>query len=235
MNVERLDDIGPAWERAIANPDCAAHRRDARPCHDIVVTGDDAHGPGHGLEVAADPDFDAGLRRRALSDRDLRDHHAIPTPASRTWAPIAAMLKGADAPRHDDAGPTCAPAGSSIGRSIQGHDEPMPIAIVLGCAAAGRASRGRRSCASTSTSSRVAGGLAGGPINVVKAKTVDLLVPAEAEIVIEGYVDPDYLEPEGPFGESHGYVALEDYNLRHRRHRDHAAQGCGPHLDHHAR
>src|SRR6185295_5357680 len=35
----------------------------------------------------------------------------------------------------------------------------------------------------------VAGGLVGAPINVVKAKTVDLLVPAEAEIVIEGYID----------------------------------------------
>ena len=35
----------------------------------------------------------------------------------------------------------------------------------------------------------VAGGLAGEPINVVKAKTVDLMVPAEAEIVIEGYID----------------------------------------------
>jgi len=31
--------------------------------------------------------------------------------------------------------------------------------------------------------------------------------------VIEGHVDPEYLEPEGPFGESHGYVALEDYNM----------------------
>jgi 4-hydroxy-3-polyprenylbenzoate decarboxylase len=39
------------------------------------------------------------------------------------------------------------------------------------------------------------------------------MVPAEAELVIEGLVDPDYLEPEGPFGESHGYVALEEYNL----------------------
>jgi 4-hydroxy-3-polyprenylbenzoate decarboxylase len=48
---------------------------------------------------------------------------------------------------------------------------------------------------------------------VVRARTVNLLVPAEAELVIEGYVDADYLEPEGPFGESHGYVALEDYNL----------------------
>jgi 4-hydroxy-3-polyprenylbenzoate decarboxylase len=59
----------------------------------------------------------------------------------------------------------------------------------------------------------VAGGLAGEPINVVRARTVDLLVPAEAEIVIEGLIDTEYLEPEGPFGESHGHVALEEYNM----------------------
>jgi 4-hydroxy-3-polyprenylbenzoate decarboxylase len=40
-----------------------------------------------------------------------------------------------------------------------------------------------------------------------------LLVPAEAQIVIEGLVDTEYLEPEGPFGESHGYVAVEEYNF----------------------
>jgi UbiD family decarboxylase len=58
----------------------------------------------------------------------------------------------------------------------------------------------------------VAGGLVGAPINVVKAKTVDLLVPAEAEIVIEGFIDTEYLEPEAPFGESHGHVNLQEYN-----------------------
>jgi 4-hydroxy-3-polyprenylbenzoate decarboxylase len=58
----------------------------------------------------------------------------------------------------------------------------------------------------------VAGGLVGAPINVVKAKTVDLLVPAEAEIVIEGWIDTEFLEPEAPFGESHGHVNLQEYN-----------------------
>jgi len=58
----------------------------------------------------------------------------------------------------------------------------------------------------------VAGGLVGSPINVVKAKTVDLLVPAEAEIVVEGWIDTEYLEPEAPFGESHGHVNLQEYN-----------------------
>jgi 4-hydroxy-3-polyprenylbenzoate decarboxylase len=58
----------------------------------------------------------------------------------------------------------------------------------------------------------VAGTLAGSPINVVRARTVDLYVPAESEIVIEGYVDTEYLEPEAPFGESHGYVNTQEYN-----------------------
>ena len=46
--------------------------------------------------------------------------------------------------------------------------------------------------------------------------TVDLNVPADAEIVIEGLIDPELLEPEGPFGESHGHVALEDFNMSMR-------------------
>jgi UbiD family decarboxylase len=58
----------------------------------------------------------------------------------------------------------------------------------------------------------VAGGLVGAPINVCKAKTVDLIVPAEAEIVVEGWLDTEWLEPEGSFGESHGYMNLKEYN-----------------------
>lgn len=52
----------------------------------------------------------------------------------------------------------------------------------------------------------LAGGLAGEPIELVKCKTVDLEVPADAELVIEGMISTEYLEPEGPFGESHGYM-----------------------------
>ena len=52
----------------------------------------------------------------------------------------------------------------------------------------------------------VAGGLAGEPIRLVKCRTVDLEVPADAEIVIEGRLSTEYVEPEGPFGESHGYM-----------------------------
>src|SRR5438552_17581826 len=46
-----------------------------------------------------------------------------------------------------------------------------------------------------------------------KAYTIDLDVPADAEIVIEGLIDAEKLEPEAPFGESNGYVALEAFNM----------------------
>lgn len=45
-------------------------------------------------------------------------------------------------------------------------------------------------------------------VPLVKAKTVDIRVPADAEFVIEGYVDPAERHPEGPFGDHTGYYSL---------------------------
>ncbi|MFH1002717.1 MAG: UbiD family decarboxylase, partial [Chloroflexota bacterium] len=59
----------------------------------------------------------------------------------------------------------------------------------------------------------VAGGLAGEAVELVKCKTVDLEVPATAEIVIEGEIPTDYLEREGPFGEFTGYMGMGESNL----------------------
>ena len=55
-----------------------------------------------------------------------------------------------------------------------------------------------------------AGFLRGEPVPMVAAKTVDLQVPAEAEIVLEGYVDPKERRREGPFGDHTGFYSLED-------------------------
>lgn len=52
----------------------------------------------------------------------------------------------------------------------------------------------------------IAGALNGAPIDVVPAETIDCLVPARAEIVIEGQIRTDILEPEAPFGEASGYL-----------------------------
>ncbi|MEC9375022.1 MAG: UbiD family decarboxylase domain-containing protein [Pseudomonadota bacterium] len=51
----------------------------------------------------------------------------------------------------------------------------------------------------------LAGGLAGRALEVVKSETNDILVPANAEIIIEGEVPLDDLRPEGPYGEMVGY------------------------------
>ena len=48
------------------------------------------------------------------------------------------------------------------------------------------------------------------PVELVKCETVDLEVPAEAEIVLEGYVDLDDMRVEGPFGDHTGYYSLAD-------------------------
>ena len=51
----------------------------------------------------------------------------------------------------------------------------------------------------------VAGFLRGDPVELVKGVTVDLEVPADAEIVLEGYIDKGDLATEGPFGDHTGY------------------------------
>jgi 4-hydroxy-3-polyprenylbenzoate decarboxylase len=51
----------------------------------------------------------------------------------------------------------------------------------------------------------VAGFLRGEPVELVQAKTVDLEVPANAEVVLEGFIDKDEVTEEGPFGDHTGY------------------------------
>ncbi|MEG2174120.1 MAG: UbiD family decarboxylase [Oscillospiraceae bacterium] len=59
----------------------------------------------------------------------------------------------------------------------------------------------------------VAGALIGESIPVVKCKTSNLMVPANAEVIVEGKIRFDYLEPEGPFGDFHGYMHPVEYEV----------------------
>ena len=56
----------------------------------------------------------------------------------------------------------------------------------------------------------IAGFLRGKPVEIVKCETVDLEVPASAEIVLEGYVELGELRAEGPFGDHTGFYTLQD-------------------------
>jgi 4-hydroxy-3-polyprenylbenzoate decarboxylase len=62
----------------------------------------------------------------------------------------------------------------------------------------------------------IAGFLRQEPVELVKCETVDLEVPAHAEIILEGYVRLDELRPEGPFGDHTGfYTMAEEYPVFH--------------------
>lgn len=62
----------------------------------------------------------------------------------------------------------------------------------------------------------IAGFLRGKPVELVKAETVDLEVPAHAEYILEGYVDLAELRMEGPFGDHTGFYTMpEEYPVFH--------------------
>ncbi len=62
----------------------------------------------------------------------------------------------------------------------------------------------------------LAGFLKGSPVEMVKCRTIDMEVPATAEIILEGYVDKGELRREGPFGDHTGYYSLAgDYPVFH--------------------
>jgi UbiD family decarboxylase len=71
----------------------------------------------------------------------------------------------------------------------------------------------------------VLGAMRGEPVPVVKCKTIDVYVPADAEYVLEGYIDArGHAEPEGPYGEYCGYYGIVKRNplfhltaITHRR------------------
>ena len=206
-----VEEIQARWDNAIANP-IPPRVVEKGICTDIVIEGAALQGEGNGLDSLpipiSTPGFDSAptLTATNVITRDpetgVQNHGTyrggLKAP-DRLVVRMATRLGGAGGYRH-------------YLKHQQRGDKEMPCAIVLG---------GPPFVAFVAPQKLpidvdeigVAGGLAGEPINVVRGRTVDLLIPAEAEIVIEGFIDTEYLEPEGPFGESHGHIALEEFNM----------------------
>jgi UbiD family decarboxylase len=203
-----LAEIGAAWVAAMAHPMAPRVVTDA-PCQEVVVAGADLDRDGAALDGLPVPISTPGWDNAPY----LSAGHYItrdPETGIQNVGNYRGQLK---APRRLGMNPSV-----ELRAGIFAHWEkckargvPLPCAVVVGCppavsyAAVQKMPEGLDELA-------VAGALAGGAINVVRAKTVDLLVPAEAEIVIEGLINTEQLEPEAPFGESHGYVNLQEYN-----------------------
>ena len=101
--------------------------------------------------------------------------------------------------------------GAAHWRVMAERGETMPVAIALG---GDPASIYAASAPLPPTIDEFlfAGFLRGEPVRLLKAVTSDLEVPAEAEVVIEGHIDPrDELVLEGPFGDHTGFYSLADY------------------------
>ena len=205
--VER---IGERWGEAIANPIAPVEVDDA-PCQDVVIEGAALQGAGAGLDALpvpiSTPGFDCApyltatgcvTRNPETGVQNMGTYRAGLKAPDRLAVRMATRAGGAEGYRH--------------WLEYRKRGRKMPCAIVLGpppavayCAPQ-KLRMGLDEVA-------VAGGIAGAPIRVTRCRTVDLTVPAESEIVIEGLIDTELVEPEAPFGESHGHIALEDYNM----------------------
>ena len=101
--------------------------------------------------------------------------------------------------------------GAAHWREMAQRGETMPVAIALGGDPAS-VYAASAPLPPTIDEYLFAGFLRGEPVRLAKAVTSDLEVPAEAEVVIEGFVDPrEELVLEGPFGDHTGFYSLADY------------------------
>ena len=105
--------------------------------------------------------------------------------------------------------------GARHGRGYYERGERMPVAVTLGgdpvytFAATAPLPDGLDELL-------FAGFLRRKSIDLVRCRTIDLDVPADVDFVLEGYVQPGELRPEGPFGDHTGfYTAVEDYPVFH--------------------
>jgi len=203
-----LDQIDATWNRAIAHP-IAPRVVDQAPCQEIVIAGKALDKPGNGLDGLPVPISTPGwdiAPYTTLSQYITKD----PDTGVQNMGIYRGQVK---APRRLGMNPSLElrPGIYVHWEKCRARGRKLEAAVVLGappCVAFTSAQK----LPETMDELAVAGALAGAPINVVRAKTVDLLVPAEAEIVVEGLIETEWLEPEAPFGESHGHVNLQEYN-----------------------
>ncbi|MCZ6884766.1 MAG: UbiD family decarboxylase [Alphaproteobacteria bacterium] len=206
-----LEEIGPLWARAWNDP-IPPNVVDEAPCQEVVITGEDLIGENKGLDALpvpiSTPGYDSApyftattvvTRDPETGVQNMGTYRAGLKASNRLAVRMASRTGGAGGYLH-----WC--------KYKEKGDKTMPCAVVVGAPPV-VAYLGPQKLSPNRDEIEVAGALAGAPINMVKCKTNDLMVPAEAELVIEGLVDTEYLEPEAPFGESHGHIALEDYNM----------------------
>lgn len=213
LGVESPEETVPAYLHGLKNPVPTKRVRKA-PVHEVILENDDidlgllpivrhtAHDSGRyitaGVGLVREPSsgvINAGIYRMQIIDEKRLTVYAVPT---------------------HDLGVIISKARKS-GRRI-------PFAVVIGHHPAFTLASQADVPADKVDSLEVAGALLGNPLEVIPARTVPLDVPANAEIVIEGYIDPRDTLPDGPFaeftyyygaGESVPILTVESITMRH--------------------
>lgn len=202
-----LDDLKNVWIRAISDP-VEPRLVDSAPCQELVFSGADLLN-GNGLDAIPVPISTPGWDNAPYFSSS---HFITKDPATgiQNMGNYRGMVK---APNRLGMNPSTELRTGGYMHWLEWKKlgKPMPVAVVIGAPPVVSFTAVQKVPESTDELA-VSGGLAGAPLNVVKCATVDLVVPAEAEIVVEGYVSTELLEPEAPFGESHGHVNLQEYN-----------------------
>ena len=198
--------VAERWNRALSHP-IPPRLVKKGPIKDFILKAKEISNPDGGLlrfpVPISNPGFDGGpfLTAPYVVTKD-------PETGIANVGTYRCMIKGPN-----KTGVSVSPA-QHIGihfHKCQEKKIPLQAAIVLGCSPAiGLASVSK--IGYDRNEYAVAGGIAGEPIPLVRCETVDLEVPATAEIVIEGEIPTDYLEPEGPFGEFTGYMGGQMVN-----------------------
>ena len=202
--------VNELWAEAKAHPVAPVEiPSTAAPVHEMVMLGEALSAPGGGVESIPVPISTPGWDNAPY----ISAAHYItkdPDNGIHNIGTYRAMVKA-----RDRVG--CNPS-LELGQGIYRHwekyrarQEHMPAALCIGGVPAISYVAAQK-LAYDIDEFAVAGGLVRAPIRVVKAKTVPLMVPADAEIIIEGFVSTEFLEPEAPFGESHGHVNPKEYN-----------------------
>lgn len=196
-----VSQIVEKWQRAAVQPVAPVEVTNAR-CQEVVINLPRDAQRGTGLDIFPIPISTPGLDPAPF----LTCSHWI-TSDPMTGVRNVAIYRGhVKAPNRVG----LMPFNQSQGilehwRAARKKGIPLDVAIVVGAppvvtyAAVSKVPHGVDEIA-------VAGALAGEPIPVVRCKTSNNFVPADAEVVLEGQISTELIEPEGPFGEFLGHM-----------------------------
>lgn len=185
--------FGQAWASALANP-VPAVLTDRAPAQDVVALGNEIDAAalpisrhfeadagryiGSGILICKDPD--TGVRNLSFQRMQLKGSNRFGASLHSRGHIWNHLLR-------------CEARGKN-----------MEVAVVIGCHPAIYIAAAAKVAMETDEL-EVAGALMGEPVRLVKCKTIDVEVPADAEYVIEGEILAGVREDEGPYGEYTGY------------------------------